>query len=732
MTRRRLIPSTVAALIVLVVVLVLAYAGRSSVPVPPTAAPAPGQSAVVVGLGGVAWDDVDPTDTPVLWRLLRDGAAASVSVKTLHLTTCPADGWATLSAGEAAGPAATGDRPGCGPLPSVTADGSAGSDGAAGYRVADFDAIAASSRDAAFQARVGLLGDGFAAAGECVQAVGPGAALAAATSDGRVAHYAPFSVGTLVGDLAQCPVSIVDVGAVLATDPDPVGQVEQVNSIERRISQVIDAMPDGADLVVVGLADRDRREGLRVLAARGPHYPPGILTSASTRIEGIAQLSDVTATILQRGGVPAATGIGGRALGVSPSADNSEETARAKLTYLTDLDARAEAMTRVVAPFLLIWLIPFVLFVGALWLVWRRAGRTSPDGPTRRRVLRVVRVAALVSAAMPAATFLAGLVPWWRASGSTPVLVALLLLVVLVISGVLAGLCLEGPWGRSPLGSLTVLSALTVGVIGADIVTGSRLQVSSVFGLQPLVGGRFYGMGNVAFALYAAAALLLCAGLAQALVHRQAPRLAAVTVVVVGGAALAVDVLPAWGADFGGPIAFVPALGLLLLWVLGVRTSWRNLALIGLAAAVVVGGVAYADWLRPPEQRSHPGRFVQSVIDGGAGEIVGRKLAANVELAAAFPLLLLVVVALIALAVLVVVRPGVLRSEPFARLVAHAPLLRRGLLAVVVMAVIGFLTNDSGAAIPPVAGILAVPLVLAAVARHLELEWRPAAGERPA
>ena len=101
-----------------------------------------------------------------------------------------------------------------------------------------------------------------------------------------------------------------------------------------------------------------------------------------------------------------------------------------------------------------------------------------------------------------------------------------------------------------------------------DLITGSHLQISSIFGLQPLLGGRFYGMGNVAFALYGSAVLLLCAALAHALLRRGAPRLAVVVVLVVAGLALAVDVLPAWGADFGGPIALVPALGLLLLGVM--------------------------------------------------------------------------------------------------------------------------------------------------------------------
>ena len=286
----------VAVLVLLIGALAWSYTTRESVPVPRTVDPAPGESLVVVGVGGISWDDVSAQETPVLWGLLRDGAAASVSVKTLHLTTCPTDGWATLSAGEAAGPGAEGDRPSCTPLPKVIGDE------ASGFSVAGFEALASASREAAFEARLGLLGDSFATHPSCTSAIGPGAAIAASTSDGKVEHYAPFDARTLVTELARCPISIVDAGAILTTESDAATQHERIKAIEDRIAQVRDAMPTGADLIVVGLADRDGQERLRILTATGPHYAPGILASASTRMRGIAQISDVTATILQRGG----------------------------------------------------------------------------------------------------------------------------------------------------------------------------------------------------------------------------------------------------------------------------------------------------------------------------------------------------------------------------------------------------------------------------------------------
>ncbi|MDN5790949.1 MAG: hypothetical protein L0H25_08780 [Micrococcales bacterium] len=747
MIRRHPVKSLTVALVVLVAGLVLAWFARPTYSVAPTVSPRPGESLVVVGVEGLSWSDVSAAGTPLLWGLLRDGATATVSVKAMGAVTCPTDGWATLGAGEAAGTQSVATQgtqaagTGCGGLPPVSGDATSG------YRVTGFEAIARASRAGPHHALLGLLGDSLAKVRTCVQAVGPGAALAAATSDDRVAHYAPFEATRLRHDLARCPVALVDIGALTVgqgTPADPateaseaagiaqvaeVAGVAQAAAVERRLARVLGAAPAGADVIVVGVSDLPAdpamgggmQEGLRLLAATGPHYAPGMLASASTRLDGVAQLSDVTATILARGGARPVESIGGRALTVRPSASSSEASAEAKLTALTDLESRTEAMRRVVTPFLVIWLVGAALLLLALAMVWQRAqqqaqrqARPWQTRLTRSRMVRLAGVVAALTAAMPAATFLANLVPWWRWSSTTWALVALLIGVVMIISAGLAAISLRGPWAGSALGPMAALAGITAGVIGVDVMSGSHLQTASVFGLQPLIGGRFYGMGNVAFALYAPAVLLLIAALAHALLRREAPAAALVSASVIGACALAVDALPAWGADFGGPIALVPALGLLLLAIAGVRPSLGSVAAIVVAAALLVGGVSYLDWRRPPGQRSHPGRFVQTLLDGDAWEVVRRKLMQNVELLVAKPALLVVVLAVLALVAVVLIRPGAFGTAPFARLVAHAPLLRHGLLAVVVLAVIGFVTNDSGAAIPPVVLIITVPLVMVA------------------
>ena len=113
-------------------------------------------------------------------------------------------------------------------------------------------------------------------------------------------------------------------------------------------------------------------------------------------------------------------------------------------------------------------------------------------------------------------------------------------------------------------------------VLAADVMTGSRLQLSSLMGLQPVVGGRFYGMGNVTFALFATATIMLCIAVADHFVRAGRRPVAVGAVSAIGLAAVVVDASPAWGSDFGGPPAFLPALAFFVLAVAGVRLTWRR------------------------------------------------------------------------------------------------------------------------------------------------------------
>lgn len=93
-----------------------------------------------------------------------------------------------------------------------------------------------------------------------------------------------------------------------------------------------------------------------------------------------------------------------------------------------------------------------------------------------------------------------------------------------------------------------------------------------------------------------------------------------------------IDAFPLMGADFGGILSFVPALILLCFSIARVEISWRKLFVAGLATVMIGAGVAFMDWLRPEESRTHLGKFFQAVIDGDLGIVLGAKLSTNIRL----------------------------------------------------------------------------------------------------
>ncbi|QIM22264.1 hypothetical protein G7075_15815 [Phycicoccus sp. HDW14] len=461
-------------------------------------------------------------------------------MRSVYANTCPVDGWLGLSSGGRAAPDRQGpqanpaDRP-CPPSPTVV-DG----------RISQWDQYVRATRAQKFDTRLGLLAQAVEDEGMCVRTIGPLATAGGALPDGRVGQYSAFSSPDLLVDLNTCPVTLVDVGTV--RDPGDVAEGEstdgsrdeQVRTVDQRIGQVVEAGPNGADFIVASLSDAGVSERLRMVLARGPHFGPGTLYSDSTRQSGLAQSADLTATVLEGVGVTVPSAVGGSPLTGEPAPDNSERRARDRLQLLRDLDEASHDVHGLVEPFFQVFAYGQLVVYLLVLLAWK--GRIGSE-ETRTTVLSRVRTLSVAAAAVPVSTFLANLVPWWR----FPVEMVAVVATVLAFVAVIAGVALRGPWRKWPLGPMAVVSAVTVVVLAADVMTGSRLQLSSLMGLQPVVAGRFYGMGNPTFALFGTATLLLAIAVSSGLVLGGRIRAAAIAVGVIGGAALVVDGAPFWG-----------------------------------------------------------------------------------------------------------------------------------------------------------------------------------------
>src|SRR5690606_21391138 len=126
---------------------------------------------------------------------------------------------------------------------------------------------------------------------------------------------------------------------------------------------------------------------------------------------------------------------------------------------------------------------------------------------------------------------------------------------VAACAALLTLVALTGPWRHSPLGPPSVVAGVTAAVLLGDLLTGTTLQINGLMGYTAVVGGRYYGLGNISFALLATSVLLLATAIAERLVADDRRRGAVALVAGLGCFAMLLDGWPGVGSDFGGVIA---------------------------------------------------------------------------------------------------------------------------------------------------------------------------------
>ncbi|MFL6176809.1 MAG: hypothetical protein ACJ715_09150 [Ornithinibacter sp.] len=622
---------------------------------------------VVVGVPGLAWSDLDGGDLPTLDAMAGEGALGSMTVRAVGSSSCAVDGWLTLSAGRRAGDVA---GP-CRVAPPVV-DG----------RVPRWGEYLAAAAAGSYDARPGTLGQQVTASGACVETVGAAGAIGGADRAGEVTNH-----HTELPAQLTCPVVLVDGGVLPAPGPAREAALQRVDALVARVR----AADPGADVVVAGVADGASPVRPRAAVAAGPSFPRGLLESASTRQPGVVQLQDLTATALARVGASVAE-VTGRPLTVAPSS----ASAAALVAGRVGAETRA-ATLRALSPQVTGWLAAaYAAWAVAVAVLWSRRGGGADAVPAW------VRAAGVVVATVPVSTFVVNLVPWWRGSSPAVLFVGALAVVVALVTAVALRV-----GANRPVGALRVVAVLTLVVLSGDVLTGSGLQLGSVFGQNPVVGGRFYGLGNTSFALYGLAVLVVVEWVAAS---GRSRRVAAGLALVVLVAALAVEALPSFGADFGGPPGLLLGGLLVVATAAEVRLTWRRVLAAVVAAGALVALVAVADWLRPAGSRTHLGDFVESVVSGEAGAVVGRKLSQNLANLGSPPLL---VIAVATVVLVLVARRVRWRPVPDGAVV---------LGGAAVMALVGFLANDSGLVIPAFVALVLAPLLVAAGPWHQELQ----------
>ena len=719
----------------------MAGAGARSADRPPPVPEA--EKVLIFSVPTLSWQSVLDERPPVLSGLFERSAVASLSVRTVGSRTSLAEAYVTIGAGNRASVAGDDDT--------TTAIGG----DVMGVVVTGLGPLDEANDAEGFGARPGALGDALARAGLSAGVVANAdidaagderlhreAALAVMDSRGLIpagtvspalSIVAPSAPGDRRQDVAAAAAAFFtawDRAEVVLVEASDLARLDVVSAASRdettapmahgaalaRADQLLDAVLEQVDLdrhlvvLVAPTSGRAGGEGLTVAAFAGPGVVPGAATSASTNRSGYVTLPDVAPTVLRALGLEKPDSMNGTPV-VSSGAGELRPPGVEELAAANERATfRDEATGPFSVAFILFQLTTYVLAAAAL---------------TRWPSLRpVVSFLALVTLAQPPLTFLSGLFRYDRLGVVGYVLSLFVAGAVLATVALAIARWTAGRSGRAgPLVAPLLLVGCSLVVLVADILAGGPLQLNTVFGYSPIVAGRFAGYGNLAFALVSmSAVVVVTGGWAAASLRRQddvAPGGAPLRWLVVAGALLGVVVVadghPALGADVGGVLTLVPAGLVVLLLLRGRRVRWGHVVAIAGAAVAAMAGFAAVDLARPPEQRTHVGRFAEQVLDGGAGvgTVLERKLNANLSLLFSSVWALIIPVALVFLALLVRRGPSVVR-----RLEADLPGMRALLVGALVLAVLGGGLNDSGVAVPAMMMAVLLPYVTVLAVSH--------------
>ena len=694
------------------------WAGSRSEPSSAALASRPSK-VVVFGFPRLSPDDLGTGAAPNLDGMVRDGASAATTVRTLGIHPSTTEGYATLGAGTRVRADERGSRADDTPTGGVVVGGAA--------------ATIELNEGRHLSSHPGALGDALNRAGVRTAVVGnadrlspSGEALPsrpapvavmdtsgvvdaghvgadllmddAAAPVGRRAD--PVAIRSQVGEaLAKADVVLVDPGDMdRAAHAGPVAATASearsraMGATDRILGDVAALAGPDALVLVVSVAPPGEDWRLTPMVARGPGVTPGQLHSPSTQRRGLVTLTDVAPTVLTAMGAEVPDGMIGHALRHRPGEPD--------VTLGRDLDRdarfREDLYFKVTITFIVLLAVVYLLAIVAFRL--GGVGRASP----------VLRLVVLAFSAWPLATFLGPAVPGLAALGGWGTLV------LLGIDAAIVALAIQAR--RHPLSPLTWICAATVAVLVADVATGARLQLSSFLGYSPYTAARFTGLGNAAFAALASTTVLLAA----VHVHR-APRRreALVTAGSLFALVLLVDGSPWLGSDVGGILTLVPVFGLTLLALAGRRLSWRTMAATAAVTATVIAVAIGIDLLRAPDARTHLGQLVERVQNEGwepLTTVLSRKASGSLRTFGSPWTWTIPIITMYGLYVLA-------RARGWSKLLPAHSALRAGAVGMLAAGLLGCAVNDSGVVVTAIVFVYIGPfLTLLAVER----ERRPA------
>lgn len=186
---------------------------------------------------------------------------------------------------------------------------------------------------------------------------------------------------------------------------------------------------------------------------------------------------------------------------------------------------------------------------------------------------------------------------------------------------------------RGNLSAFTVPLLFSVALIVGDIVLGNALMQVSILGYDPIVGARFYGIGNEYMGFLLGSTIISSTALVEKYgQHRRRLKWASAVVFLV---VLLILALPNLGTNVGGTIAAFIGFSIALVLMFRQKITKKDLLLLSLCLVVSLSALFIYDGMRSAESQSHIGQASSMVQEGGISvllQLFKRKLLMNYRL----------------------------------------------------------------------------------------------------
>lgn len=171
------------------------------------------------------------------------------------------------------------------------------------------------------------------------------------------------------------------------------------------------------------------------------------------------------------------------------------------------------------------------------------------------------------------------------------------------------------------------ISLFTTSLILLDLIFKGYISEFSVLSHDPIIGARYYGIGNEMVGLLLGSLTLLSMELLKRRVKSIIPLM-----LYIFSAMLVAH--PSFGANVGGTIAFVISIGFYVKEYLNMKVDMKRLILLFVVLVLVITFMAYID-INLNSNPTHLGKNVLIIKDKGLGyiiQVITRKLLTNIRL----------------------------------------------------------------------------------------------------